>query len=115
KGAAADEQDVGGIDLNILLLGVLAAPLGRDIADGSFKHFEERLLHAFAGDIASDRDVLGGFGDFVDFIDVDDAALGRLDVKIRGVQELEEQVFDVFADIARLGEGGGVADGEGDV
>src|SRR5207244_1615497 len=41
-----------------------------------------------------------------------DTALSGLDVKIGGVQELEEQVFNVFADIAGLGEGSGVADGE---
>ena len=61
------------------------------------------------------RDVLAGLGDLVDFVDIDDAALGRLDVEIGGVQQLEEQVLDVLADVAGFGQGGGVADGEGDV
>ena len=58
------------------------------------------------------RDVLAGLGDLVDLVDVDDAALGRLDVEVGGVQELQEQVLDVLADVAGLGERGGVADGE---
>ena len=41
--------------------------------------------------------------------------LGRLDVEVGGVEQLEQEVLDVFADVAGLGEGGGVADGEGDV
>ena len=113
--AAADEQDVRGVDLDVLLLGVLAAALRRDVADGAFEHLEQGLLHAFAGDVAGDADVLAGLGDLVDFVDVDDAALGRLDVEVGGVQQLQQQVLDVFADVAGFGQGGGVADGEGHV
>ena len=82
---------------------------------GPFEHFQQGLLDAFAGDIAGDADVLGGLGDLVDFIDVDDAALGRLDIEVGGVEQFEQQVLDVFADVAGFGEGGGVADGEGDI
>ena len=56
-----------------------------------------------------------GLGDLVDLVDVDDAALGRLDVEVGGVQQLQQQVLDVLADVAGLGQGGGVADGEGHV
>ena len=37
------------------------------------------------------------------------------DVAVGGLQELEDDVFDVFADVAGLGEGGRVDDGEGDI
>ena len=60
-------------------------------------------------------DVLAGLGDLVDLVDVDDAALGRLDVEVGGVQQLQQQVLDVLADVAGLGQRGGVADGEGHV
>ena len=50
EGAAADEQDVRGIDLDVLLFGVLAAALRRHVADGAFEHLQQRLLHAFAAD-----------------------------------------------------------------
>src|SRR5207302_10970075 len=112
---AADEEDVGRINLDVLLLGVFAAALRRDVADRSFEHLEERLLHAFAADVAGDADVLARLGDLIDLIDVDDAALGRLDVEIGGVQELEQEVFDVLANIAGFRQSGSVADGERDV
>src|SRR5207237_6315054 len=65
EGAAADEQDVGRIDLDVLLLGVLAAALRRHVADGPFEHLQQRLLHALAGDVAGDADVLVGLGDLI--------------------------------------------------
>src|SRR5262249_12682716 len=52
KSAAADEQDVRRVDLNELLLRVLAPALGRDIGHRAFDDFQQRLLHAFAADVA---------------------------------------------------------------
>ena len=46
--AAADEEDVGGVDLQELLLRVLAAALGRDVGDGALDDLQQRLLHALA-------------------------------------------------------------------
>jgi hypothetical protein len=66
-------------------------------------------------DVAGDGDVVLGFADLVDFVDVDDAALGGFEVVIGVLQQLEQDVFDVLADVAGFGERGGVADGEGDV
>ena len=86
-----------------------------DVGDGAFDDFEEGLLHPFARDVAGDRDVGGGAVDLVDLVDVDDAHLGFGDVVVGGLEEAEDDVFDIFADIARLGQGGGVGDGEGNV
>src|SRR5439155_2471415 len=115
EGAAADEQNITGIDLDVLLLGVLAAALRRDVADRPFEHLQEGLLYAFARHVAGDRNVLTGLGDLIDLVDVDDAALGRLDVEVSGVQQFQQQVLHVLADVAGLGQRGGVADGEGHV
>src|SRR5262249_43531314 len=115
EGAAANEKNVGGVDLDILLLGVFAPTLRRNVANGSFQHFEEGLLDAFAADVAGDADVLAGLCDLFDLVDINDSALSGLDVKVRGMEEFEKQVLDVLADIAGLGEGGGVADGEGHI
>ena len=112
---AADEQDVGRVDLEVLLLGVLAAPLGRDVGDGPLEQLQEGLLDALARDVAGDRDVLAGLADLVDLVDVDDPALGGGDVEVGRPDELEDQVLDVLADVAGLGQRGGVADGERDV
>jgi hypothetical protein len=75
--AAADEEDVRRVDLDVLLLGVLAAALRRHVGDGALEHLEQGLLHALAGHVAGDRDVVRGLADLVDLVDVDDAALGR--------------------------------------
>ena len=112
---AADEQDVGRVHLDVLLLGMLAAPLRRDVGDRPFEHLQEGLLHPFARDVAGDRDVVVRLADLVDLVDVDDAALGAFEVEVGRVQELEEDVLDVLADVAGLGQRGGVADREGDV
>ena len=84
--AAADEQDVGGVDLQEVLLRVLATTLGRHRSDRAFEDLEQRLLDALARDVAGDRRVVTLARDLVDLVDVDDAALGLLDVVV-GVLE----------------------------
>ena len=110
--AAADEQDVRRVDGDVLLLGVLAAALRRDVRDRALEDLEQRLLHAFARDVARDRDVLLRAGDLVDLVDVDDALLGAREVEVGVLEQLEEDVLDVLADVAGLGERRGVADRE---
>ena len=73
KRAAADEQDVRRVHLDVLLLGVLAAALGGDVGDRPLEHLQQGLLHALAADVAGDGDILGGLADLVDLVDVDDA------------------------------------------
>src|SRR5262249_59821407 len=52
--AAADEEDVARIDLDVLLLGVLAAALRRNVADSAFQHLQEGLLDALTAHVAGD-------------------------------------------------------------
>ena len=110
-----DEEHVGRVDLDELLVRVLAAALRRHRGDRALEDLEQRLLHALARHVARDRRVLGLAGDLVDLVDVDDAGLGALDVVVGGLDELEQDVLDVLADVARLGEGRRVRDGERDV
>ena len=112
EGAAADEQDVGGVDLYEVLVGMLAATLGGHVGDGALDDLEQRLLHALAGDIAGDRGVVRLAGDLIDLVDVDDALLGTGDVEIGGLDQPEQDVLHILADVAGLGEGGGVGDAE---
>ncbi len=104
--AAADEQHVGGVDLNELLVRMLASALRRNVGGRAFENLEQRLLHAFARDVAGDRRVLALARDLVDLVDVDDALLGALDVVVGGLDELEQNVLDVFADVAGFGQRG---------
>ena len=113
--AADDEQDVRRVDLDELLVRVLAAALRRHGGGGALEDLQQRLLHALAGDVAGDRRVLGLAGDLVDLVDVDDAGLGLLDVVVGGLDQLEQDVLDVLTDVAGLGQRGGVGDRERDV
>ena len=72
------------------------------------------MLDPFAGDVAGDRRVVALATDLVDFVDIDNAALSLFFVVPRSLVELENDVLDILAHIASLGEGGGVGDGEGD-
>jgi hypothetical protein len=92
----------------------LRPPCGRHVGDRALDDLEEGLLDALARYVAGDGDVLALAGDLVDLVDVDDAALGGADIAPGVLDELEEDVLDVLADVARLGEGGGVGHGEGD-
>ena len=83
---------------------VLATPLRWHRGCRALEDLQERLLHAFTGDVTGDRRVLTLAGDLVDLIDVDDAGFGLLHVVVGGLDELEEDVLDILADIARLGE-----------
>ena len=94
---------------------MLAPALRWHVADGALNDFEKRLLHAFARDVARDADVLCLAADLIDLVDVNDADLSAGDIVIRGLKEAQDDVFDVFADVAGLRERGGVRDAEGDV
>src|ERR1700676_2517246 len=101
--AAADEQDVRGIHRGEFLVRVLTAALGRHVGDGSFKNFQQRLLDALAAHVARDRRVFVLLGNLIDFVDIDDALLRLLNISIGGLQQLQNDVFDVFADVAGFG------------
>ena len=100
------------IDLQELLLRMLAPALRRHGGDRPLDELQQRLLHALAGHVAGDRGVVGLARDLVDLVDIDDARLGLLDVVVALLQQLLDDVLDVLADIARLGQRRGIGDGE---
>ena len=83
---------------------MLAPALGRHVGDRALEDLEQRLLHALARDVAGDGRVLGLARDLVDLVDVDDAALGALHVVVRGLEQAQDDVLHVLADVAGLGE-----------
>ena len=91
---------------------MLAAALRRHIGDRAFEDLQQRLLHAFAGDIAGDRGVLVLAADLVDLVDIDDAGLRAGYVAVGGLQQLQDDVLDILAHVAGLGQRGGVDNGE---
>src|ERR1700678_372776 len=91
---------------------MLASALRRDRGRGALEDLQQRLLDALAGHVTGNRRVLALARDLVDLIDVDDARLGLLDVVVRRLDQLEQDVLDVFTDVAGLGQRGRVGDGE---
>ena len=91
---------------------MLAAALRRHRRDGAFHDLEQRLLHALARHVAGDRGVVGLARDLVDLVDIDDAALRALDIVVGRLQQLEDDVLDVLADIAGFGQRRRVGHGE---
>ena len=112
EGTAADKQDVRRVYLEEVLVRVLAAALGGHIRDAAFNDLEEGLLDTFTGDITRDARVVALACDLVDLVDVDDPALGLLDIEVGRLDEVEEDVLDVFANVAGLCEGCCIGDGE---
>jgi hypothetical protein len=118
---AADKQDVGGINLHVILLRVFAPALGRNVGDGAFQDLQQRLLHAFARYVARDAGRIGLAGDLINLVNVNDAALrvfdDRLDVfaVVGRLKQLEQDVFHVLAHVPRFGQRGRVGDGERNV
>jgi len=110
--AATDEQDVGRIDLQEFLLRMLAPALRRHGGDRAFHDLQKRLLHALARHIAGDRGVVGLAGDLVDLVDIDDPALRAFDVVFRGLQQFQDDVFHILADITGLCQRGRIGHGE---
>ncbi len=94
---------------------MLASTLRGNVGDRAFQNLQESLLHAFAGDIAGNRRILVFASNLVDFVNLNDASLCSAYVAIGRLQQLQDDVFYVFADIAGFGQGGRVDDGKGDV
>src|SRR5262249_51372352 len=109
---AAHEQNIGGVDLQEFLQRILTSALGRHRRDGAFHDLEQRLLHALARNIADDRRTVGLAADFVDLIDVDNTELGALHIVFGRLQQLENDVFDVLANIAGFRQRGRIGHGE---
>ncbi len=94
---------------------VLAAALRRNVGYRTFQNLQKRLLHALARNIAGDGRVLVLAADLVDLVDVDDALLALLHIAIGRLEELEDDVLHVLADVPGFGQGGGIDDGKGNI
>ena len=94
---------------------MLASALRRDIGDRAFQDLQQSLLHAFTGNIAGDRRILVLATDLIDFVDVDDAGLCTAHITIGGLQQLEDDVLDILANISSFCERSRIYNREGNV
>ena len=115
KSASNDKQDVCRVDLNELLLGMLASSLWRDRCVCPLDDLQKCLLHTFAGDISCDGDVLTFLRYFIDFIDINDTELSSLDVVVSGLDQLKKDILNVLAYITRFCESRRIGDRERDI
>src|SRR5207253_7372876 len=112
EGPAANEQNVRRINREEFLMRMFSSTLRRHICDRAFKNLQQRLLDAFTGNIAGYRRILVLAANLIDLIDVDDPLLSAFDISVGSLQEFENDVLDIFTDIAGFREGGGIDDRE---
>jgi hypothetical protein len=91
---------------------MLSSALGWYIGDGSFEHFEQSLLNTFSGYISGDRNILAGFANLIDLVDVEDATLCGIDIEVRCVEKLQKKVFDILSNISSLRQSRCISDGK---
>ena len=83
---------------------VLAAAIRGDGRLGALDDLEEALLHALAGDVPGDGRIRALAGNLVDLVNVEDAVFGAAQVPIGRLDEAQQDVLDVLADVASLGQ-----------
>lgn len=83
---------------------MFAAALRRNIGNRSFDNLQQCLLNALARNIAGNRRPVGFTGNLIDFININDAALRFFNIIIRSLHQFQDNIFDVFADIAGFGQ-----------
>ena len=110
KSAATDEEDITGVDMNKLLIRMLASSLRRYVHNRSFEHLQQALLHSFSAHVTRDGHILALAGYLIDLIDEDDTSLSLGDVVFGILQQTDEDGLHVFAYITGLGEGSSVGD-----
>src|SRR5580704_5442400 len=115
ESSAADEQDIRGVHRRKFLVRMLASTLGWNIGNGAFQDLQQRLLHALTRNVPGNGGILVFLGNLIDLVDIDDALLSAGDVPIGGLQQLQNNVFHVFADVAGFGKRGSVDDCEGHI
>ena len=115
KCAAANEENVGSVHGSEFLVGMLASTLRRNVGDSTFEDLEQRLLHAFTGNVAGNGGVLILTSDFVNFIYVDDSGLGAAHISVSSLKQLQDNVFNIFTDVPGFGQRGCIDDSEGNV
>ena len=112
KCTAADKQNIGRVDLNEFLMRMLASALRRYVGNRALEHFQQCLLYALTRNIAGDGRVFALAGNLVDLIDIDNAVLCQLHIKVRRLDQSQQNVLDILTDVTGLGQCGRVRDRE---
>ena len=112
ESATDNEQNIGGIDLHEFLIRMLASALRGHRSCSALNQLQQSLLHALARHVAGNRWVIRFARNFVDFVNVDDAALRLFNIVIALLQQFLNDVFDVLAHVACFGQRSGIGHDE---
>ena len=91
---------------------MLSAALRRNVGNRAFQNLQKRLLYALAAYVTRNRRVFGLSGDFINFIDINNAFFRTFHIIVRRLNEPQQNVFYIFADIARFRKRGRVCYGK---
>ena len=81
---------------------MLSSSLRGNGCNRSFDDLQECLLNTFTGNIARDGGIFGFSSDLIDLIYVDNSALCTAQIKVRCLDQLEQNIFNVLTDITGL-------------
>ena len=98
-----------------LLLGMLTTALWWNAGNSAFNNFQEGLLNPFTRYITGDGDILPFFGNLINLIYIDDTPFCPVNVEIRRLKELEQNIFNILSHITGLSQGCRISDGKGDI
>ena len=112
KCASAYKQNIRGIDRREFLMWMFAPALGGHVRYRSFQNFQQSLLNALAGNVPGDRRVFVFTANLVDLIYIDDAGLATLHIPVGILQQAQNNVLNVLANVAGFGQSGGIHDRE---
>src|SRR5690606_9128046 len=115
KGASNNEQDVSGVELNEILMRMLASTLRWYCGDGTFENLQQSLLNAFTGNVSGDRRVLALARNLVDLVKVNNASIGLLDIIVSSLEQLEEDIFSVLTHVPSFCQARSIGDCERNV
>ena len=94
---------------------MFAAALGRHRRHGALNQFQQGLLNTLARHIPRNGRIVRLAGNLVDLIDVDNTALRTLDFVIAALQQLLNDVFDIFPHITGFGQRGRIGHHKGHI
>ena len=104
KSASANKEDILCVDLNELLLGMLASSLRRDIHHIALKQLQHGLLHTFARDIARNGRIVAFAGDLVYLVDEDYPPFRQSHIIVSLLKQTGQDTLDILSDISCLSE-----------
>ena len=112
EGTTADEQDVAGVHVHIVLVGMLAASLWRHVHNTALQQFQQTLLHTLATDVACDAGIVALACYLVYLVYEHNTAFCLGLVIVGRLQQARQDAFHVLAHIAGFRQHRGIDNGE---